>query len=152
MWHTEIKKDKNKIIDFVAYFEKELAHAKKEIKIAGNLEKCAAELPGIVDLRFGQLQEVETVLEMLNTELKKVRAEKFKMFLERYQKALSSSDAWRYTDGDPDVFAQCEIINEVAHIRNQYLGITKSLEQKSFMLGHIVRLRTAGLEDARLNE
>jgi hypothetical protein len=39
------------------------------------------------------------------------------------------------------------IINEVALMRNRWLGIMKALESKNFMLGHIVRLRAAGMED-----
>jgi hypothetical protein len=39
------------------------------------------------------------------------------------------------------------LINEVALLRNRWLGIMKSLESKNFMLGHIVRLRAAGMED-----
>ena len=39
------------------------------------------------------------------------------------------------------------LVNEVALMRNQYLGIMKALESKNFMLGHITRLRVAGMED-----
>ena len=39
------------------------------------------------------------------------------------------------------------LINEVALLRNRWLGIMKALESKNFMLGHIVRLRAAGMED-----
>lgn len=148
IWHDIIKSDKSKIIDFIDYFEKELVKAKDEIEIKGLIEKCISSLPGIVETRFRQLQEIETVLEMLNLELKKIRAEKFKMFLEKYNRQLSSSDAWKYTDGEKDVYDLCQLINEVAFVRNKYLGLTKALEQKSFMIGHLTRLRTAGLEDA----
>ena len=39
------------------------------------------------------------------------------------------------------------IINEVALLRNRWLGIMKGLDSKNFMLGHMVRLKTAGMED-----
>ena len=39
------------------------------------------------------------------------------------------------------------IINEVALLRNKWLGVMKGVESKNFMLGHVVRLRTAGMED-----
>jgi hypothetical protein len=32
-------------------------------------------------------------------------------------------------------------------LRNQWLGILKGLEAKQWQMGHIVRLRTAGMED-----
>jgi len=147
-WHTVINSNPSKIVDFVAFFEKELDDARLEIKFNGHIEKNATELPGIVELRFRQYQEIESVLEMLNNKLKALRSQKFKKFLETYNRALTSSDAMKYVDGEKEVVDLCDLINEVAYVRNQYLGITKALEQKSFMLGHITKLRTAGLEDA----
>ena len=35
-------------------------------------------------------------------------------------------------------------------LRNKYLGILKGLEAKQWQLGHITRLRTAGMEDVSL--
>jgi hypothetical protein len=35
-------------------------------------------------------------------------------------------------------------------LRNRYLGILKGMESKNFMLGHIVRLRAAGMEDVQV--
>lgn len=150
VWHNVIKADNTKIIDFIIYFEKELDDAKIDVGIRGSIEQLAQRLPGIFEHRYSQLQQVEATLEMLSTQLKKIRAEKFRMFLEKYQRALTSSDANRYVDGEPEVCDMCDLINEVALIRNRYLGITKALEQKSFMLGHIVKMRSVGLEDATL--
>jgi hypothetical protein len=42
------------------------------------------------------------------------------------------------------------LINDVALLRNRYLGVMKALESKNFMLGHLIRLRTAGMEDITL--
>jgi hypothetical protein len=35
-------------------------------------------------------------------------------------------------------------------LRNKYLGISKGLEVKNFMIGHVIRLRVAGLDDASI--
>jgi hypothetical protein len=32
-------------------------------------------------------------------------------------------------------------------MRNKWLGILKGLDSKNYMLGHVVKLRTAGMED-----
>ncbi len=149
-WHNIIKADHSKIIDFVNHYDKELEDARKEVKIKGSLEKLASELPGVVEHRFRQLQEVEATLQMLEGELKRLRSEKFRMFLEKYQRQLSSTDAWKYVDGEPEVCDMNSLINEVAFIRNQYAGIHKALEQKSFMLGHVVKMRSVGIEDSTL--
>lgn len=150
MWHRVIKQDWGKVIDFVDHFELEHTEALKEIQIKGSLEKLAAEMPGIVEYRYRQLQEIEAVLQYFENELKKVRSEKFKMFLEKYQRALSSTDAWKYTDGDAEVCDLCDLINEVALVRNKFTAVFKGLEQKSWMLGHVVRLRAVGIEDCTL--
>ena len=69
-WYSDIAKDVGKIPAAIGYFEHELEEAKAEVRIRGNVEKSAAEMPGIVEHRFNQLQELEAILEYLNTELR----------------------------------------------------------------------------------
>ncbi len=40
------------------------------------------------------------------------------------------------------------LINEVALLRNRWLGIMEGVEAKRWQLGDMVRLRTAGMEEA----
>ena len=68
-WYTDISKDISHIPDAVLYFETELVEARKECKLGGNVERAAASMPGIVEHRFGQLQEIEAILEYLNLSL-----------------------------------------------------------------------------------
>ena len=150
-WHWVIKDDKSKIIDMVDFFEGELEDARREIKQIGVIEKIAQQLPAYHELRFSQFQEVEAVMEILEIEMKQLESEKFKLLLEHYKRALTSSDCKKYVEGDPDVVALALLIADVAYIRNQLAGIVKSLEMKAFQLNNIVRLRTAGIEDARLD-
>ena len=86
-------------------------------------------------------------LNLLNIKLRKIRRTHFQKYLEAYQRALTSRDAEKYVDGEEEVINFETLINEVALLRNKYLGIIKGLESKNFMLGHVVRLRTAGMED-----
>lgn len=148
-WHRIIKQDKSKLVEFLEYFENELQDAKKEVKAQGVIETVAKNIPYYHDQRFGQLQQIETVLEMLEIELKTIQSEKFKLYLEGYKKSLSSSDCMKYVQGDKEVVAQYELINEVKNIRNMFLGVVSSLEKLGFAIGHIVKLRTAGIEDAK---
>ena len=96
---------------------------------------------------FSNLQEVEAVLNYLNIQLRKIRRKHFQKYLESYNRALTSRDAEKYVDGESEVIDFEVLINEVSLIRNRYLSIMKALESKNFMLGHVVRLRTAGMED-----
>ena len=147
-WYNEVSRSLDKIPDAISYFDQELLNAKKEIKIYGNLERAAAALPGIVEQRFGQLQQIEAILEYLNIELRRLRAKTFKKFLENYNRALSSRDAEKYVDGEDDVVDLTKIVNDFALLRNQWLGITKGLDQKQWQITNIVKLRVAGMEDA----
>ena len=146
-WYTRITVTLGEIPDFIQYFESELENAKKEVKVYGNVEKNIAAIPGVTEHRFNQLQEVEAVLNLLNIQLKKIRRKHFQKYLEAYNRALTSRDAEKYAEGEDEVIDMEVLINEVAYLRNQFLGIMKALESKNFMLGHIVRLRAAGMED-----
>ena len=149
-WYSEVARDIGKIPDAILHFETELRDAKLECKVKGNVEKLAAELPGIVEHRFNQLQEIEAILNYLNIELRKLRSSFFKKYLENYQRALSSRDVEKYVDGELDVVDFEKIVNEFALLRNKWLGILKGLDQKQWQLTNIVKLRVAGMEDANI--
>lgn len=149
-WYSRVSKDLQFLPDCIDYFYQELNSAKKESKIQGNIEKASAALPGIVEHRFNQLQEIEAILEYLNIELRRTRSRFFKKYLENYQRALSSRDVEKYVDGEDDVVDMEKIINELALLRNQWLGIIKGLDIKQWQLSNIIKLRTAGLEDISL--
>ncbi len=150
-WYRKIVANWNSIPACLDHFEKELAEARYEVKVQGNIEKNATELPAFVEFRFGQLQEIEAILEHLNIQLRKKRSEYLRKYLENYNKALSSRDAEKYADGEAEVVAISELINQVALMRNQYQGITKGFEIKHFQLSNIIKLRVAGMEDADIN-
>lgn len=148
-WYYKVSDDISNIPDFINYFEGELEFARKELTIkGGSIEKHAAELPGVVEHRFVQLQEIESVLEFLNIKMKQERSASFKKFLEAYSKTLSSRDAEKYVDGASHIVDLSLLINEVALLRNKFLGITRGLEAKNYMISNIVKLRIAGIEDA----
>jgi len=149
-WYSEVSRDISKIPDAVAYFENELQQARQEVKLTGNVEKAAASMPGTVEHRFNQLQEIEAILEYLNIELRRLRSSFFKKYLENYQRALSSRDVEKYVDGEADVVDYEKIINEFALMRNKWLGVLKALDQKQWQITNVVKLRVAGMEDATL--
>jgi hypothetical protein len=147
MFYNKIVSNLGVIPDFIDYYDHELLQAKGEIKIQGNVEKALSNLPGMTEHRFNQLQEIEAVLEYLNIQLRKIRQKHYKKYLEAYNRALTSRDAEKYAEAEDEVIDMETIINEVALLRNKWLGVMKGIESKNFMLGHVVRLRTAGMED-----
>jgi len=150
MWYNQVVGDLGKIPDFIAHYEAELAQAKNECRVGGVVEKHIRDLPGITEHRFNQLQEIEAVLNYLNIQLRKIRRKHFQKYLENYARALTSRDAEKYVDGEDEVIDFETIINEVALLRNKFLGVMKGFDSKNFMMGHIVRLRTAGMEDVQV--
>ena len=151
MWYNKVVANLAEIPAFISFYEGELSQAKGEIIIRGNVEKSVSNLPGVTEHRFNQLQEIEAVLNFLNIQLRKIRRKHFQKYLEAYARALTSRDAEKYVDGEDEVIDFETIINEVALLRNKWLGIMKGLESKNFMIGHVVRLRTAGMEDISIS-
>ena len=150
MWYSKVVSNLANIPDFIAHYEQELNAAKTECRISGIIEKNITALPGITEHRFNQLQEIEAVLNYLNIQLRKIRRRHFQKYIEGYQRALTSRDAEKYVDGEDEVIDFETIINEVALLRNRWLGIMKGLDTKQWQMGHIVRLRTAGMEDIQV--
>ena len=146
-WYTRITQNLGVIPDFITHYEAELISAKQEVKIYGNVEKNIAAIPGVTEHRFNQLQEIEAVLNYLNIQLRRIRRKHFQKYLEAYNRALTSRDAEKYAEGEDEVIDMEVLINEVALLRNRWLGIMKGLEAKQWQMGHIVRLRTSGMED-----
>lgn len=147
MWYAKISADVTQIPEMIKHYEGELQDARLECSIKGNLEQNAVAMPGVTEFRFNQLQELEAILNYLNLELRRLRRKHFQKYLEGYHRALTARDAEKYVDGEEEVVDFEIIINDVALIRNKYLGIMKALSVKEFQLSNVVRLRTAGMED-----
>ena len=152
MWYNKVVRDLIELPDCIDYFEAELATAVKvDLNLKGKpLERLSAEIPGVVEHRYNQLQEIEAILEYLNIKLRQVRKEAFGKYLEHHDRALSSRDAGTYADGDIEVIDMAILINEFALLRNKWIGLHKALEAKNFQLNNIVKLRVAGLDDATI--
>ena len=150
MWYNKVIQDLGELPEFINFYMAELDEAKREISINGVVERNIRDLPGVTERRFNQLQEIEAVLNYMNIQLRKLRKGYFQKYLENYNRALTARDAEKYVDGEDEVIDYETLINEVALLRNRWLGVMKALESKNFMLGHLVKLKTAGMEDFSL--
>lgn len=150
LWYRKVTADMGEIVSAISHYEQQLDEAKFECGMKGNLEKHSRDMPGIVEHRFNQLQEIEAVLEHLNTEMRKLRSKTFRKYLESYNRALSSRDAEKFVDGEDDVVNLQYLINDFSLIRNKFIGVIKALEAKQFQINNVVKLRAAGLEDISL--
>jgi len=146
-WYSRVLANLGEIPNFIAHYEREMEQARYDISVKGNIEKNLAALPGQTEHRFNQLQEIEAVLNHLNIQLRQIRRKHFQKYLEHYARALTSRDAEKYVDGEQEVVDFETLINEVALLRNKWLGIIKAIETKSFQLNNLVKLKVAGMED-----
>jgi len=151
-WYNVVSRNLDKLPECIEYYDTELDGAKRDLSLKGiSLERHAAMLPGIVEHRFSQLQEIESILEYLNIKYKQQRSTAFKRFTVAYEKALTSRDADKYVDGDDDVVDMAILVNDFALLRNKYLALHKGLELKHWQIANVVKLRCAGLDDITLS-
>jgi hypothetical protein len=152
MWYSKVVKDLSQLPDCMIHFDAELAEARQlDLTLRGKrLEQFSAEIPGIVEQRYNQLQEIEAILEYLNIELRRKKTAAFRKYMEHHDRALSSRDADKYAEGNEDVVDMAILINEFALLRNKWIGLHKALEAKNFQLNNIVKLRAAGIDDATI--
>lgn len=152
MWYRKVVTNLDNLPDAIEFFENELEYARtNDLNMKGRrLEQISAEVPGVVEHRYNQLQEIEAILEYLNIKLQGIRTEAFRNYLEHNNRALSSRDAGVYADGDSGVADMAILVNEFALLRNKWIGLHKALEAKNFQINNIVKLRTAGLDDTTI--
>ena len=72
-WYSKVRQDIANIVPAIDYYEKQLDEARLDCSLKGNVEKHSRDMPGIVEHRFNQLQEIEAILEYLNIEMRKKR-------------------------------------------------------------------------------
>ena len=145
--YNKVKSDISNIVDAIIFYEAELEQARLETGLRGHLEKNSREIPGLVEFRFAQLQEVEAILEHLNIEARTVLRKHYRKYLENYNRSLSSRDAEKFAEGEQEYIDMQNIVNEFSLVRNRYLALMKGLDSKQFQINNIVKLRTAGMED-----
>lgn len=153
-WYYKVTEDSTNLLPLVEcleWYETEYLAAKKDVVIKGRLEQDAAKIPGQTEHRWSQLQELEALLIWAESEVKRVRTAAFKQYLEKYNRDLSSRDAWAYADANPKVLEMIEIQNQIGLMRNKFQGIMKGLSCKEFQISNIVRLRQAGLDETMID-
>lgn len=125
--------------------------AKRELFFEGRIETLAMRLPGLMEYRFSQLQDIEAILEYLETRQKKAMADKTRYYLEHYQRTLSDRVAREYAEASDEVQLILSVKHRVVVVRNLFLGITKGLETMHFQTSNVTKLKCAGFEDAEVS-
>ena len=154
-WYRSISSAKDFYVplgEAIEHFQDEYMKAKADLKPKRGtlMTDISINLPGMVEYRYGQTQELEAILHFLEIQYDIRKGLAKRNFLENYNRTLTDRQADAMADIDPEVIILREFINETALVRNQFLGISKGLEYLHFQLGNLTKLKIAGFEDATL--
>lgn len=151
-WYRKVTADVNDfspVADALDYFQKEYKDAQEELKVAGKrIDLVAAGLPGIIEYRYAQFQELETILLYFERLESKAIVEKTMWYMTNYNRQINEITAKRYAEVHDDVLAIMRIKLEVANVRNNFIALTKGMETLHYQTSNIVKLRVAGFDDA----
>ena len=146
-----VKQNENALPEALKYFNEQYELARKEVAITGNFGKCVSQLSTNFENRLSQLQEIEAILKHFEIKLSQSKSKLYQKYLENYQRALSSSDIKIYIEGQPEIVAIQQIINEIALIRNKYVALSKGFETANYQLSNLSRLYGSGAQDIILS-
>ena len=145
-----VKQNDNALPNALEYFNKEYEEAREEVKIKGSLTECVAKISSRYEYRVSQLQDIEAKLRHFEIKLSQRKSTLYQKNLENYQRALSSSDIKIYIEGQPEIVATQQIINEVTLVRNKFLGLTKGFETANYQLSNLSKLYAAGVDGVQV--
>lgn len=145
-----VKQNDNILPSALEYFNKEYEKARAEVKIEGSLTECVSKISSRYEYRVSQLQEIEAILRHFEIKLSQKKSVLYQKYLENYQRALSSSDIKIYIEGQPEIVAIQQIINEISLVRNKFLGLTKGFETANYQLSNISKLYAAGVDGVQI--
>ncbi len=150
-WYSRVTKDTSDLetlLKCIEFYDVQHEEAQRELKPTGRINDLCIRLPSMVEYRFGQLQELEAILGFYERRALKVKLEKKRGFLEHYNRNLTDRQADQYAEIDDEVQILAQLVEEIALLRNKFLGLTKGYEYLHFQIGNIIHLRRAGIEDA----
>lgn len=146
---TADPKDLSPVADAMIFFQAEYEDGRKEISVKGRrIDDVACKLPGILEYRFAQYQELETILQYLEKIEAKAIVEKTQWYMGNYGRNIPEHTARKYAEIHDDVFPLTKIKLEVATVRNNFLALFKGIEALHYQVRNVVQLRTAGFDDA----
>lgn len=145
-----IKQNDNALPQALEYFNNEYDEARNEVKISGKIAECVSKLSSRYEYRFSQLQEIEAILKHFEIKLSQKKSALYQKYLENYQRALSSSDIKIYIEGQPEIVAIQQIINEISLVRNKFISLSKGFETANYQLSNLSKLYAAGVDSVIL--
>lgn len=145
-YFQSVKQNESNLPSALDYFNKEYENAREEVKIQGSITECVSKISSRYEYRIAQLQELEAILKHFEIKLSQKKSNLYQKYLESYQRALSSSDIKIYIEGQPEVVATQQVINEITLVKNKFIGLTKGFETANYQLSNLSKLYAAGCD------
>jgi hypothetical protein len=128
-------------------WEKEVIGAEPIFELAGQkLEVIARAVPHHQFKYAGLAQEAKALMKLLETHLDKVEAKYAKNYAQG-AKALGQRETQQYIQGEREVVDLKQLIVQANLLQNQLEEIVEAIKQMGWMLGNVVKLRVAELQD-----
>ena len=150
-WYSKVTNNPDNLeylAEALEFFYKELSDGTEEIKPKGKMWDMAVRLPWIAQHRTSQLMEIEAIRDFFERKAMKAKIDKKRHYLEHYQRNLTERAAGEWAEADDEVLTLKEIVEQITLLRNKYAALTKGYEYLHFQMGHLVKLKQSGIEDA----
>lgn len=135
------------VMDACDYYEKEYPMIREFVRIVDCVVDKEAKIGGIMEYAYGCLQDIQMIIDVLETLESREKLKHLKFYLEKYERQLTSSQLDKYADGEDSVYAIRMLRHLCNNIRGQFTAGTKGLEFMHFQLTNITKMSAAGLDD-----
>lgn len=144
---TNINELQQQMISFFDKWEKQIAEAEPIFKIEGaKLEELARSVPEH-QFRYAKLaQEAKAAVKYFESMLEQQES----IYAKNYahgNRAYGAREVQQFIQGEKEVVDMKQLIVQAAFYQNQLNEIVESIKQLGWMIGHIVKLRVASLEE-----
>lgn len=137
------------LVEAIAYFEREYQDGLADLKMDGkHIWTESKKLPGFMAYRYGQYRELQAIVDYLDIRIRRAVKDAMKNIWDTYNKTMSERMVEKWAENDEDVTSLKLIRIEFNLLFEKFAGLTKGMEQLHFQIGHLVKMREAGIEDA----
>lgn len=141
--------DLSGVADAIEYFQAQYEEARGELDVRGQrIDQVASRIPGLLEHRFAQYREIESIMEWLDKLRERAVMTEFQRVQAHYGRKQSDANYRKIADIADEVWALDQIRIEIGAVRDNFHALFKGLEALHFQIRNIVELRKIGLDEA----
>ena len=140
--------DLTPLVEMIEHYETELVAVHQLLKVDGiRLVRVGRELPGWHSYRAAQLDEIESVIKLIEVKIEVETQTHRKKYLEGYAKTLNASTAEKYAEAENSVVDLVLLRIELEHLRGRFAAGVKGMENLRYWLKTQADLGMKQMED-----